>query len=141
MLALACGSDDRPPLAVAAAELGTPDGLAPAIPIFSVRDLAASQRYYRDALGFSVQWEDGDPPDFGAVARDHTTLFMCQGCQGDPGAWVFVMTPNVDELHGELSRRGAIIERKPADMPWRLREMLVRDPDGNAIRFASAVPH
>jgi catechol 2,3-dioxygenase-like lactoylglutathione lyase family enzyme len=136
-----CGADAASPLADAASKLAHDDGLSAAIPIFSVRDLKASQRYYRDALGFTVEWEDGDPPDFGAVARDHARVFMCQGCQGIPGAWIMVFTPNVDELHAELGERGAIIERAPTNMPWNLREMLVRDQDGNAIRFAGPIEH
>src|SRR5688500_8166835 len=78
-------------------------------PIFNVRDLRAAQRYYRDALGFKVDWDYGDPPDFGSVSRGDAMLFMCQGCQGVPGAWVMVFTHDVDALHDEYVRRKAII--------------------------------
>jgi catechol 2,3-dioxygenase-like lactoylglutathione lyase family enzyme len=108
-------------------------------PILHVRSLHASQRYYRDALGFKIDWEHGDPPDFGSVSRGDTVLFMCQGCQGNPGSWMMVFTPSVDRLHDELVRKGAIIKSPPADMPWGLREMQVADPDGNVIRFGSAI--
>ena len=60
------------------------------IPIFNVRDLRRSQRYFREVLGFKVDWEDGDPPDFGSVSRGDAAIFMCQGCQGNPGAWVMI---------------------------------------------------
>jgi catechol 2,3-dioxygenase-like lactoylglutathione lyase family enzyme len=117
------------------AELGCPR------PIFSVRDLRASQRYYRDALGFKIDWEHGDPPSFGSVSRGDSALFMCEGCQGQPGAWVVIFARDVDRLHEELVRNKAIIKMPPTDMPWGLREMHVADPDGNMIRFGSSTEH
>jgi catechol 2,3-dioxygenase-like lactoylglutathione lyase family enzyme len=113
--------------------------LSCARPIFTVRDLRASLAYYRDALGFKVDWEYGEPPGFGSVSRGHGGLFMCQDCQGHPGAWAMMFTPDVDRLHAELVRRKAIIRMPPTDMPWRMREMHVADPDGNILRFGSGL--
>jgi catechol 2,3-dioxygenase-like lactoylglutathione lyase family enzyme len=139
---LACSKSDRAePLAAAAractkdSELGCPR------PIFSVRDLRASQAYYRDALGFKIDWDHGDPADFGAVSRGDAQLFMCQGCQGTPGAWAWVFARDVDRLYAELVERKAIIALPPTDMPWGVREMHVADRDGNTIRFASPLEH
>jgi catechol 2,3-dioxygenase-like lactoylglutathione lyase family enzyme len=127
---------------VAAAQACTRDAeLACPRPIFTVRDLRASQRYYRDALGFKLDWDYGDPPDFGSVSRADSQLFMCQGCQGKPGAWIMIYARDVDRLHDEIRRKGAIIQMPPTDMPWGLREMQVADPDGNVIRFGSAIDH
>jgi catechol 2,3-dioxygenase-like lactoylglutathione lyase family enzyme len=137
---LGCRGDERSPL-VQAARATHGSEMSHPIPIFNVRNLRASQRYYRDALGFTVKWEAGEPPDFGAVGRGDATLFMCQGCQGNPGAWTMIFTPDVDKLHDELVRRKAIIKTPPADMPWHLREMLVADPDGNVLRFAAETEH
>ena len=108
-------------------------------PILSVRSLAASQRYYRDALGFQVNWEHGDPPTFGSVSRGDGVLFLCQGCQGPPGAWTMMLARDVDRLHEEFVRRGAIIRMPPTNMPWGMREMQVADPDGNVMRFGRAL--
>jgi catechol 2,3-dioxygenase-like lactoylglutathione lyase family enzyme len=109
-------------------------------PILHVKLLRASQRYYRDALGFKIDWEHGEPADFGAVSRGDAQLFLCQGCQGTPGSWMMIFTPDVDRLYREISRRGAVIKQPPADMPWGMREMQVADPDGNIIRFGSSLP-
>jgi predicted aspartyl protease len=46
---------------------------------------------------------------------------------------------NFDQLHEEFVRKQAIIKQPPTDMPWGLREMQVVDPDGNVMRFASAI--
>jgi catechol 2,3-dioxygenase-like lactoylglutathione lyase family enzyme len=105
-------------------------------PILYVASLAASQRYYRDQLGFHIDWTDGDPPDFGAVSRGDTQIFMCQGCQGHPGGWLWVATPDVDALQTELVKRGARIKAAPENKPWGSREMQVTDLDGNVLRIA-----
>jgi catechol 2,3-dioxygenase-like lactoylglutathione lyase family enzyme len=143
LLALApgCKGRDRPPLAKMARAEPQHGGMSHSIPIFTVGDLRASQSYYRDKLGFEVLWDYGDPPDFGAVGRGDARVFMCQRCQGHPGAWIMIFTHDVDALHAELVRRGAVIKMPPADMPWHLREMQVADPDGNVIRFAGETEH
>src|SRR5678816_2385057 len=138
LLLTACKHHEHDPAAMAqlakschAGDLGCPRT------ILYVSDLAASQRYYQDQLGFKIDWSYGEPPDFGAVHRGDTQLFMCQQCQGHPGSWLWIFTPHVDKLYDELKQRGAIIKEPPQDRPWGVREMQVADPDGNTLRLAS----
>lgn len=141
LVVAACRGEQRQPLAKEAHARLHDSEMAPPIPIFSVRDLKASQRYFRDALGFTLKWEHGDPPDFAAVGRGDATLFFCERCQGNPGTWIMIFTKDVDRLHEELVGRHASIKMPPTTMPWGLREMNVADPDGNVIRFASEAEH
>ena len=130
---VACkGSNQEHPLAAAAK--ANDSEVSPAVPIFHVANLRASQAYYRDSLGFKVEWDYGDPPDFGAVRRGDGVLFQCQGC-GMAGAWVMMFVKDVDKLHDEIAANGAIIKMPPTNMPWGVREMHVADRDGNLIRF------
>jgi catechol 2,3-dioxygenase-like lactoylglutathione lyase family enzyme len=108
-------------------------------PILTVDNLAASTRYYREKLGFKLDWDYGEPPDFASVSRGDGVLFMCQRCQGHPGAWMMLFTRDVDKLHDELKKRGATIKMAPTDMPWGMREMQVSDLDGNVLRFGSSI--
>lgn len=108
-------------------------------PIYSVTDLQASLRYYREALGFRVDWTHGEPAGFASVSRGDGTLFLCEGCQGPSGAWSMMFSPDVDRLHEELRGRGAIIRMVPTNMPWGLREMNVADPDGNVLRVGTGI--
>ena len=108
--------------------------MSPGIPIYSVKSLKAAQHYYREHMGFKVEWEHGEPPDFGAMKRGDFVLFLCAGCPSTSSrAMTFVK--DVDKLHDEYVKRKAIITMPPTDMPWGLREMHVSDPDGNMIRF------
>lgn len=108
-------------------------------PIYSVDDLQASLRYYREALGFRVDWTHGEPAGFASVSRGEGTVFLCEGCDGPSGAWSMMFSPDVDRLHEELRGRGAIIRMVPTNMPWGLREMNVADLDGNVLRVGTGI--
>jgi catechol 2,3-dioxygenase-like lactoylglutathione lyase family enzyme len=98
-----------------------------------------SQRYYRDALGFRVDWDYGDPPDFGSVSRGDGVLFLSEGDHHGSGTWAMMFTRDVDRLHEEFRGHKARIQMPPTNMPWGLREMQVLDLDGNVLRFGSAI--
>jgi catechol 2,3-dioxygenase-like lactoylglutathione lyase family enzyme len=129
----------RSPLARAAAECSHEGELSCPRPIFSVADLRATARYYVEVLGFKLDWTYGDPPDFASVSRGHATLFLCQGCPGQPGAWAMIFTGDVDRLYEEIRARKARIRMAPTDMPWGVREMHVADLDGNVLRIGSGI--
>jgi catechol 2,3-dioxygenase-like lactoylglutathione lyase family enzyme len=132
-----CSSKREPresPLVAAAKQCAKGTEMACGRPILRVDNLKASQAYYRDKLGFKVDWEYGDPPDFASVSRSETVIFLGQSRPAGHGAlWVFAK--DVDKLHGELKQRGARIDMPPTNMPWGSREMHVRDRDGNLLRF------
>ncbi len=139
---LACGKERSPPppaeLAVASARACTHDSeISCGRPIFNVHDLQKSLGYYRDVLGYKVDWQDGKPADFASVSRGDGVLFLCQGCQGTPGAWAMYIARDVDKLHREITGKGARVRLPPTDMPWGLREMHVSDLDGNVLRYGT----
>ncbi|HET8772350.1 MAG TPA: glyoxalase superfamily protein [Thermoanaerobaculia bacterium] len=105
----------------------------PATPILRVADLRASVGYFVDILGFAIDWET---PGFLSVSRDRCCIFLCEGGQGNPGAWTWTGVPDVEALHEELVARGAKIRQAPTNFPWAL-EIQVEDLDGNVLRFGS----
>lgn len=135
--AVGCKAARRSPLAEAARACHE-DELSCARPIFPVRDLPRSLAYYRDVLGFEVDWVYGEPPDFASVSRGKGVLFLGVD-DATPGSWVMFFTRDVDALHREIAGRGAIVRMAPRDMPWGVREMQVADPDGNIMRFGTGI--
>jgi uncharacterized glyoxalase superfamily protein PhnB len=104
------------------AEVGCPR------PIFAVRELKGALAYYRDRLGFTIDWEYGEPADFASVTRGDATIFWCLQCQGTPSAgWLWVFARDVDKLHREIVSKGAKVRMPPTNMPWGAREMHVED--------------
>jgi uncharacterized glyoxalase superfamily protein PhnB len=107
------------------------------VPILNVKNFATSLDYYVNQLGFRKKWDWGDPPTFGCVTRGKVNLFLCQGAQGQPGVWMSIFLDDVDALHEEYTKSGAIIRMPPANMPWGTREMNIQDPDGHIFRMGS----
>lgn len=137
-LVTGCKRSHPSPMAEMAAASAEHREMSPPIPVLSVADLKRSESYFRDTLGFRLEWEYGEPPDFASVSRGDARFFLCQRCPGKQ-SWTMVFTRDVDQLHHEIRGKGALVRRPPTDMPWNLREMLVADRDGNVIRFGSPV--
>lgn len=106
------------------------------IPILNVKDLSASMDYYVHKLGFEKKWDWGEPPDFGCVGRGKVEIFLCQNGQGQPGMWMSIFMEDVDALHEEYKKSGALIVAPPKNFPWETREMLVEDLDGHRFRMS-----
>ena len=79
------------------------------IPILNVKNFAASMDYYITKLGFAKKWDWGTPPTFGCVTRDKVAIFLCEGAQGEAGMWMSIFMDDVDALHEEYRKSGAII--------------------------------
>ncbi len=103
------------------------------IPIFRVNNLDASIAYYTKTLGFKQNWRW---PGFASVGRDNATIFLCEGGQGHPGAWVSIFMKDVITLFNEYKSSGALIVEPPMNFPWGHCEFLVKDPDENIIRMS-----
>jgi catechol 2,3-dioxygenase-like lactoylglutathione lyase family enzyme len=110
------------------------EGLGSAAPIFRVADLRASIDYYVDVLGFEVDWED--PGSIASVSRDRCCIFLCEGDQGNPGAWTWIGVGDVEALFEEYRTKGAKVRNPPANFSWAL-EMQIEDLDGNVLRLGS----
>jgi catechol 2,3-dioxygenase-like lactoylglutathione lyase family enzyme len=108
--------------------------LGNATPVFNVGDLAASIAYYVDVLGFTVDWTD--PGGVASVSRDRCCIFLCQGDQGLPGAWIWIGVGDVEVLHAELRTKGARVRHSPTNYYWAC-EMQIQDLDGNVLRIGS----
>ena len=105
-----------------------------ATPILRVADFDASVAYYRDRLGFTLDWNVGR---FGAVRRDDACLMLCEGSQGCAATWVWIGVGDADALHAELRARGARIRPPPTNYPWGSHELHVFDLDGHVLRLGA----
>ncbi len=110
----------------------------PEIPAANVDDAAA---YYVSALGFSFDWGD-DQGGIAGISRGNCRLFLTNrvfrqsyGNLGSILIWINLDSKaEVDELFAEWKAAQARIVSEPEDKPWKLREFLAADLDGNLIR-------
>jgi catechol 2,3-dioxygenase-like lactoylglutathione lyase family enzyme len=110
-------------------------------PQLRITNAANSLAFYIHGLGFSVDWQHQFEPGFPLffqITRAGQTLYLTEHA-GDceVGGAVYFLVPDVDTCFAEFSGRKIEFVKLPADTPWGTREMLVKDPDGNRLRFAS----
>jgi uncharacterized glyoxalase superfamily protein PhnB len=108
------------------------------IPAASVEQAVA---YYVTTLGFTLDWGD-EQGGIAGISRDDCRLFITNrafsesyGNTGPILFWLNVASKNeVDKLFAEWKAAGARLVSEPADKPWKLREFMAADLDGNLIR-------
>jgi len=116
------------------------------VPILSVRNVPASAAYFRDRLGFAIDFLYGDPPFYGAVSRGEICLhlrFVKQPNFAELAArevsliLASVEVSDVQRLFDEFVERGAEIAQPPTRQSWGGTDCHVSDPDGNVISFVT----
>ena len=115
--------------------------LAFAIPVLHVRSSTAAEEFYCGHLGFRREFayraaETEPDPCYMGVTRDGVRLHLSSfPGDGVSGGVVYLAVEDVDVLHAELVAKGVAIDTGPVEQTWGNREMYVKDPDLNSIRF------
>ncbi len=113
----------------------------PVCPEIPVTNLAPAVAYYRDQLGFTVDWADA-ATGLAGLSRGDTRMFMTtpagrssDACRPPIVLWLNPSNrAEIDALHAEWAAAGAIITDPPAAKPYKLYEFFARDVDGNVFR-------
>jgi catechol 2,3-dioxygenase-like lactoylglutathione lyase family enzyme len=127
-------------------------------PILNVSNLDDSFDWFVK-LGWKKLWDWGSPPNFGAVGSGECEIFLCLNGQGgrgrsnvvrtsgdlgddtaEQGVWMTVWVDDVDAVHERCQEHDLDITWPPTDMPWNVREMHVRHPDGHVFRISRGIP-
>ena len=119
--------------------------LGQAIPVLHMTNADATEAFYCGLLGFRLEFqvrasESRRDPCYMGVSRDGAVLHL-SGHAGDgvAGGAVYFLSDDVDALHAEFVSRNVPIHIAPVDQTWGMRELYVRDPDGNSVRFGAPV--
>ena len=103
-------------------------------------------------------WDWGAPPTFGGVCSGECEISLCQNGQGGRGksrfratfgpesneaaekaVWMSIWVDDVDAVHRECVAAGLDITFPPTNMPWNVREMHLRHPDGHVFRVSKGI--
>jgi uncharacterized glyoxalase superfamily protein PhnB len=112
-----------------------------AVPLLHVSDSAAAADFYTRQLGFQLEFahraDDAKAdPCYMGLRRDgvwiHVSSFSGDGVSGGVANF---FVEDVDALYAELVAKGVRIHVAHVDQTWGNREMYVKDPDGNCLRF------
>ena len=125
--------------------------------ILNVKNIGESFEWFVN-LGWSKNFEWGEPVGFGAVGSGQCQIFLCQDGQGsrgkgankntfgpnpdevsDKGVWMSWWVDDVDSIHQRCLELEYDITFDPCDMPWGVREMHLRHPDGHVFRITASI--
>jgi uncharacterized glyoxalase superfamily protein PhnB len=111
--------------------------------VLAVKDLASSVVFYRDVLGFSLDFEVAG---WAFLSRDRFQVMLgeCPDAMsahetGDHSYFAYVTVGGIDDLYRELAAKGVTRVQEIADKPWGRREFGVRTPDGHRIMFGQTI--
>ncbi len=113
--------------------------------VLAVQNLTKSVDYYKNKMGFTTDWFDGD--NWHCLSRGSFTV-MLGHCADDRSAFetrnhsyfAYITAENVDELFHEFRNNGCEIFMPPQDKPWGMREFGLRTIDGHRMMFGQPIP-
>ena len=112
-----------------------------AVPEIPVDDLAAAAAYYKDNLGFTVDWSD-EELGLAGLSKGNCRIFMANAAfrkgKGNVGpilVWLNLNSKDeVNDLYRLWSASHAELISEPESKLWGLHEFIAKDPDGNLFR-------
>ncbi len=125
--------------------------LRSAAPVFLVRDIASTMRWYQTNLGFKADAFPESPPHAFCILSKDDVVIMLQQLAGyekpdvyekrEGGVWnVYLRTEGVRGLYQALSKAGDVTVLEPLHrQPYGETEFVVKDPNGYTLVFAEQV--
>ncbi len=104
------------------------------VPVLPVTDIDEAIAFYRDALGFTLAFQQGD---YAGVDRGAAHVHL-DGVVNAAAGQVTVRVPveGVDALYAEIEPKGVIDPAEPLNTtPWGARQFSALDCCGNRVTF------
>ena len=115
-------------------------------PQFLIDDLDRALAYYRDALGFTVDFQYDD--FYAGVSRDgfgihlkHAEKTVADRANRKENEHLdaYVEVSGVRGLFDEFQSRGATVVKPLGERPWKCIDFYVEDPDGYILCFSEPI--
>jgi len=105
-------------------------------PVFHTADPSTAISFYKDMLGFDVEYDDGY---YTVLRRDDCRVDFVKEDRSISGIHLFFLVEDLDTYFSQVEASGVEILRKPDDQPYGLREFSLRDPNGTEIIFGQEI--
>jgi catechol 2,3-dioxygenase-like lactoylglutathione lyase family enzyme len=115
------------------------------MPVLLVSDVGVAAEFYRDKLGFAIDFLHGQPPFYGSVSRDEACIHLrfveqpqvvVEHRAEEEVISAFLAVTNVKALFMEYEAMDVPFVHRLREEPWGQSSFIVRDPDGNCLCFA-----
>jgi predicted enzyme related to lactoylglutathione lyase len=111
-----------------------------------VQDISRSLDFYKNVLGFGVDYLSGSPPAYAVVYRDEVYIHLCLPAaqNSNPGtSAVFIAVNGVEELWNRVKNEGIEIIDQLAEKDYGqkvcFRVFTIKDPDKNILRIGEKI--
>jgi len=99
-------------------------------------ETAAAKLFYGDILGLEVLMDHGWITTYGSDEKmDVQVSFGAEGGSGTEVPDLSIEVNDVDAVYQQMKEHGFSVEYGPADEPWNVRRIYVRDPFGKLINI------
>jgi len=114
------------------------------VPIIKVSDIGSALDFYCNGLGFTKDFEyslSASGPHYAGLSFDSNQLHLSTfPGDGVTGTATYCYVDDIDAVYAGFRERGLVTQMEPTNQDWGMREVYVRDPDGNNLRFGSPIP-
>jgi catechol 2,3-dioxygenase-like lactoylglutathione lyase family enzyme len=100
-------------------------------PILPVTDLERSVTWFRDVMGFGVNFIDGS---WASLGKDGFEFLLHLVDQPPEPRWIFVHVAEVDQVFEGFRSAPGLVEPVESK-PWGTREFVLEAPDGHRFRI------
>ena len=116
-------------------------------PVIAVRDVDETLAFYRDVLGFTLNFASGEPATYGNVSwREWTTTganidfrLADEDAPANSAVSLYItLGAAVDELFERYRKSGVMVEMEPVDQDYGRREFTIQDCNGCRLTFSTA---
>ena len=111
------------------------------VPNLASDDVERAKAFYRDLLGLTVVMDHGWIVTLaakGATATPQLSI-ASEGGSGTPVPDLSIEVDDLEAVHARLVASGLPVEYGPANEPWGVRRLFVRDPFGRLLNILSHV--
>jgi len=126
-------------------ETGKPTlkGIAPLLQVSSIADTV---KYYREVLGFEIEWQwpDAAHPRWAVLIRDDVRFMFTIDLGTSTGPFIaekgngivlYVICDDIESLYENVQSRGAILVQDLIEFGGR-KQFSIADPNGYAVAFS-----
>ena len=120
------------------------------VPVFLVDDVAAAAQFYRDVLGFEVDFLWGDDVSYGRVVRDDAVIDFVRSeppgarnsvaaAGSSHGTDAVIVVSDVEDVYVELQEKGANVIERLAPREYGMLDCMIEDLNGYRLTIGGGL--
>jgi len=111
--------------------------------VLPVENLQESVSFYKDVLGFTIEFEWGEPIDYVIISSGkvaiHLNKKLDSSSASEKHTRIYLFVSEIDQFYEEILKKGAQIKTPIGTRDYGMRDFDIVDPDGYILSFGMGV--